>query len=192
MPRLFLSYRKSDSVYATAAVADRLARHFGQENVFRDRDSLPLGAVYPRRILSALERSDVVLALVGASWLDASDRAGRRRLDDPEDWVRLELRMAFERGIPVVPVLLDDTPMPEARLLPADIAALNLSTYWHVRHQTFESDVRGLIHGLAGAEERPPKAPEPQVGQNVQHNQSNGSGPFFANQSGPQNITWRP
>ena len=192
MPRVFLSYRKSDSVYATAAIADRLARHYGQENVFRDRDSLPLGAVFPRRILSALERCDVVLALVGASWLDATDRAGRRRLDDPDDWVRMELRMAFERDIPVVPVLLDGTPMPAADLLPADIAALNLSTYWHVRHQTFDSDVRGLIRGLSGDEERPAKAPEPQARQNVQHNHSNGSGPFFANQGGPQNITWRP
>ncbi|MEO6082493.1 MAG: toll/interleukin-1 receptor domain-containing protein [Umezawaea sp.] len=191
MPRVFLSYRKSDSVYATAAVADRVARQFGQENVFRDRDSLPLGVAYPRRILSVLERSDIVLALVGAAWLDVRDGAGRRRLDDPEDWVRMELRMAFEREIPVVPVLLDGTPMPEARLLPADIAALNLSTYWHVRHQSFESDVRGLIRGLTGDGERPPSAPEPQAGQNVQHNQSNGSGPFFANQ-GHQIINGRP
>jgi hypothetical protein len=146
--RLFVSYRIDDSVYATAAIAERLVRVFGDENVFRDRDALALGAVYPQKIRRALERCDTVLAVVGPSWLEITDSAGQRRLDDPQDWVRMELRMAFERGIPVVPVLLDDTPLPDFRRLPADITQLTLSTYWQVRHQSFESDVRGLIDGL--------------------------------------------
>lgn len=146
--RLFVSYRIDDSVYAAAAIADRLVQVFGTENVFRDRDSLALGAIYPQKIRRALERCDTVLAVVGPSWLDARDSSGRRRLDDPQDWVRTELRMAFERDIPVVPVLLDDTPLPDPRRLPGDITALTLSTYWQVRHQSFESDIRGLIDGL--------------------------------------------
>jgi hypothetical protein len=146
--RLFVSYRIDDSAYATAAIADHLAQVFGAENVFRDRDALALGEIYPAKIRRAVERCDIVLAIVGPSWLEARDSSGQRRLDNPQDWVRTELRMAFERDIPVVPVLLDDTPLPEFRQLPADITALTLSTYWQVRHQSFESDVRGLIDGL--------------------------------------------
>jgi hypothetical protein len=147
--RLFVSYRIDDSVYATAAIADRLGQVFGPENVFRDRDALALGAIYPTKIRRALERCDTVLAVVGPSWLEIRDSSGQRCLDNPQDWVRTELRMAFERDIPVVPVLLDDTPLPDPRRLPADITALSLSTYWQVRHQSFESDIRGLIDGLS-------------------------------------------
>ncbi|MGB3441511.1 MAG: toll/interleukin-1 receptor domain-containing protein [Actinophytocola sp.] len=148
VPRLFVSYRIDDSVYAAAAIADQLTKVFGAENVFRDRDALALGELYPKKIRRALERCDIVLAVVGPSWLDVRDSAGQRRLDDPDDWVRTELRMAFDRDIPVVPVLLDGTPLPDFGQLPADITALTLSTCWQVRHQSFESDVRGLIDRL--------------------------------------------
>ncbi|MGH3875578.1 MAG: toll/interleukin-1 receptor domain-containing protein [Actinophytocola sp.] len=146
--RLFVSYRINDSVYATAGIADRLARHFGRENVFRDRDTLALGAMYPTSIRRALERCDTVLAVIGSAWLEIRDSSGQRCLDNPRDWVRTELRMAFERGIPVVPVLLDDTPLPDPSRLPDDLAPLTLCTFWQVRHQSFDSDVRGLIDGL--------------------------------------------
>lgn len=149
--RLFVSYRIDDNVYAAAAIAERLTRTFGPENVFRDRDSLTLGVLYPAKIRRALERCDTVLAVVGPSWLEIRDSSGRRCLDNPQDWVRTELRMAFERDIPVVPVLLDDTPLPDPRRLPADITALSLSTYWQVRHQSFESDIRGLIRGVSSS-----------------------------------------
>jgi hypothetical protein len=145
---LFVSYRIDDSVYATGAISDRLAQFFGRENVFRDRDTLALGAMYPKSIRRALERCDTVLAVMGPSWLEIRDGSGQRCLDNPQDWVRTELRMAFERDIPVVPVLLDATPLPDPGRLPADIAALALCTFWQVRHQSFESDVRGLIEGL--------------------------------------------
>jgi hypothetical protein len=146
--RLFVSYRINDAVYAAAAIADRLAQAFGSENVFRDRDTLALGELYPKKIRRALEQCDTVLAVVGPSWLEGKDSIGQRRLDNPWDWVRTELRMAFERDIPVVPVLLDNTPLPDPRRLPTNITALTLSTYWQVRHQSFESDIRGLIDGL--------------------------------------------
>lgn len=183
-PRLFVSYRIDDSAYAAGAVADRLAAHF---RVFRDRDSLRLGSSYPKQIRRALERSDVVLAMLGPSWSEIRDGAGRRRLDDPRDWVRTELRMAFEREIPVVPVLLDHTPLPEPARLPADLAPLCRSTCWYVRRETFESDVRGLIHGIAeltGAGASPP----PPTGISTQHNHASGRGQIIANQGGDQTI----
>jgi hypothetical protein len=186
-PRLFISYRIDDSAYAAGAVADRLAARFGQANVFRDRDSLSLGSVYPKKIRRALERSDVVLAVVGPSWLDIRDRAGRRRIDDPRDWVRAELRMAFERDIPVVPVLLDHTPLPEPARLPADLAPLSRSTCWYLRRETFESDVRGLVDGIADLTGSSAPPPRP-TGAHTQNNHASGRGRIIANQGGDQTI----
>ncbi len=184
MPRLFVSYRVDDSVHAVIAIADRLAGRFGQHNVFRDRDSLPLGTLYPGKIRRALERSDTVLAMIGPLWLDIRDTSGRRRLDHPRDWVRTELSMAFERDIPVIPVLLDDTPLPRFDQLPPDVGKLSLSSYWQVRHRSFESDVRGLIDALtvASAPDRPSDARE---GFGGQHN-SSVHGDVFSVQYGNQ------
>jgi hypothetical protein len=187
VPRLFVSYRVDDSVHATIAIADQLARHFGAGNVFRDRDSLPLGALYPRRIRRALERCDTVLAVIGPQWLEARDARGARRLDDPQDWVRTELRMAFQRGIPVVPVLLDQAELPGRSRLPADIHLLSLSTYWQVRSQSFASDIRGLIDHLVPMDGQSP-SPQPEAPHNVQHNSSSGNSWIVASQGGSQII----
>jgi hypothetical protein len=188
VPRIFVSYRIHDSVYAAGAVADRLAVRFGKARVFRDRDSLSLGSMYPKKIRRALEKSDVVVAVIGPSWLDARDGAGRRRLDEPGDWVRTELRMAFEKEIPVVPVLLDHTPLPLPDRLPAALAPLSRSTCWHVRHETFDSDVRGLIDGIdgivGGTGGMPPPPP---MGTSTQHNHARGRGQVIANQ-GPGQL----
>ncbi len=185
MPKVFVSYRINDSVHATAAIADRLARRLGPENVFRDRDSLPLGALYPRRIRRAVEQCDTVVAVIGPLWLDIRGAAGGRLLDDPRDWVRSELRTAFDRSTPVVPVLLDGTPLPDQGSLPADLALLGLCTYWEVRHKSFEADVRGLLDRLVG----PAAEPEPAAGRFVQHNTATGGGRLIANQ-GDQVIHW--
>lgn len=186
MLRLFVSYRVDDSVHAVIAIADRLAGRFGPDNVFRDRDSLPLGALYPRRIRRALERSDTVLAMIGPLWLDIRDTSGRRRLDHPRDWVRTELSMAFERDIPVIPVLLEETPLPKPDQLPPDIEKLSLSSYCQVRHRSFESDVRGLIEGLTAAS-APDRPSDTRQGFGGQHN-SSGHGDVFAVQNGNQYI----
>ncbi|MFD9698661.1 toll/interleukin-1 receptor domain-containing protein [Lentzea sp. NPDC059081] len=181
MRRIFLSYRINDSVHATAAIATHLARHYGQDNVFRDRDSLPLGSIYPRRIRREVERADVVLAVIGPSWLSIRNKNGERCLDDERDWVRTELRMAFDRGIRVVPVLLDGTPLPAPEMLPGDLRLISHSMYWQVRHRTFESDVNGLIATLDG--DRPAAPPAPQAGPQ-QHNTATGGGTVYANQGG--------
>ena len=190
MRRIFLSYRINDSVHATAAISGLLAQHYGAANVFRDRDSLPLGSVYPRRIRRELERADVVIAVIGPSWLTIRNKNDERCLDDERDWVRTELRMAFERDIPVVPVLLDGTPLPDRSQLPADIALISLSMYWQVRHRTFESDVRGLIANLEGGEQAAPGTGT--GGQRVMTNTASHGGTVISNQGdGPMNVNQR-
>ncbi len=189
MPRLFISYRVADSVHVAAAITDRLARHFGAGNVFRDRDSSQLGEVYPAKIRRALERCDVVLVLIDARWLDARDESGRHRLEAPGDRVRTELRMAFERRIPVVPVLLDGAPLPRPEDLPVELAPLSAHTFWHVRHRSFESDVRGLIDGLP-ADTTGHETSSVPPGRNIQTVNADRS-TVYANQ-GHQVITVRP
>lgn len=188
MRRIFLNYRIKDSVHATAAISDLLAQHYGQDNVFRDRDSLPLGAAYPRRIRRELERADVVLAVIGPSWLTIRTKDGERCLDDERDWVRTELRMAFERDMQVVPVLLDDTPLPGRSQLPADIALLSLSMYWQVRHRTFGADVRGLIAELDGERTKPPE--REQTGNRVSNTATKGGTVFSSH--GNMNVNQGP
>ncbi|WP_051386074.1 toll/interleukin-1 receptor domain-containing protein [Actinokineospora inagensis] len=191
MCKVFVNYRVDDSIHATIAITTRLAQHFGGENVFRDGDSLPPGSVYPPRIRRALERADTVLAVLGPEWLNVRDSAGRRRLADPHDWVRAELRMAFERGIPVVPVLLDDAKFPEPEELPSDIGQLHWTSYWPIRRQTFTSDLEGLIgHIDPTTPPRGARAAQTGIASSIsQSNVVNGDGRIFANQGhGDQTI----
>lgn len=189
MTKIFLSYRTDDSTYVVDRVRELLGTHFGHANVFRDRDSVALGDAYPRRIRRALERADVVLAIIGPRWLGV-DQSGRRRIDDPRDWVRTELRMAFERDIRVVPVLLDGTPLPTRDALPVELGSLSISTYWQVRHTTVDQDVRGLIErlGLPTDRGRPTTGPERSgPARYEQHNMPQSGGTVYAAQ-GEQHI----
>lgn len=161
MTGIFLSYRTSDSAHAVKTIADRLAAHFGREQVFRDQDSLALGSLYPQRIRAAVRRADVVLAIIGPNWLDARDPLGRRRIDSGRDWVRFELRTALDLGIPVVPILLDGTPLPDKGDLPRDLGRLSVCTYWPVRGRTIESDLAGLIARLEAMLPGPPPPRRP-------------------------------
>src|SRR5439155_16774635 len=118
-----ISYRREDSTPVAGRLHDRLRAEFGDENVFMDFDSIPYGVDFREHIKSTLERADVVVAVVGPGWLGAQNEASRR-IDDPTDFVRLEIAGALQRGIPVIPVLVDDTPMPQVENLPADLKGL--------------------------------------------------------------------
>lgn len=189
MRSIFLSYRAVDSVHATAAISAELADHFGRVCVFRDHDSLTPGALYPGHIRQALAACDTMLAVIGPHWLAARYPGGARCIDDPKDWVRLELITAFRRRVPVVPLLLDQTPLPAPDRLPDDVAALAVSNFWQIRHQTLPADVRGLIEQLdPGAAALPARRASA-----VQHNTANDNGVVFAVQGGDQHVNtpWR-
>ncbi|MFI5535051.1 toll/interleukin-1 receptor domain-containing protein [Nocardia sp. NPDC051900] len=188
---IFLNYRIVDSVYAVNEISKQMARHLGRARVFRDVDSLALGRLYARRIRRALEECDTMVSVIGSYWLDARDERGLRRIDDDRDWVRMELVTAFARGIPVVPVLLDDTSLPSPDQLPADIRALSQSQYWHIRYRTVEEDVRGLLRHLAPGADIRPDGPDRAAQQGPQNNQINvakDGSVVHANQNGTQNI----
>jgi hypothetical protein len=153
--RVFLSYRREDSSDVTGRIYDRLVGHFGTDNVFKDVDSIPLGVDFRTHISGAVELCDVVLTIIGPRWLSAQDSAGARRLDDPCDFVRLEVGAALEREIPVIPVIVGGATMPTPEELPEAIREIAFRNGTSVRPDPdFHRDMDRLI--AAVGEGKPP------------------------------------
>ncbi|MFJ9892597.1 tetratricopeptide repeat protein [Streptomyces sp. NPDC091280] len=147
---VFVNYRTADTGYGAAACYELLARVFGAERVFRDCVSMLPGELYPRAIREALEETRVLLVLIGPDWFAEEPGGGRRLVDREEDWVRREIRRAFERDIPVVQVSLDGAPVVVADELPTDIARLASCQAVRVSHRALGDDVRRLVDGITG------------------------------------------
>ena len=121
MAEIFLSYRRDDSTSATGRLADALEAHFGDDRVFRDRE-IGAGDNFVEAIRRSVGSATVVLVVVGRHWLGARDASGQRRLDDPGDFVRLEIELALAARAAVVPVLVEGAAMPSAADLPPSLA----------------------------------------------------------------------
>src|SRR5690349_17123265 len=121
---IFVSYRREDSRHVAGRLYDRLCDHFGPGAVFMDVDSIEPGLDFAEAIERAVGRCRAVLVLIGGSWTAVRDEQGRRRLDDPDDLVVLEVRAALERDVRVIPVLVDGAPAPRRVDLPAELAPL--------------------------------------------------------------------
>lgn len=148
MSDIFLSYRRQDSSSATGRLADRLEQHFGAHRVFRDYDSIVAGADFADAIRRAIGVSTVVLAVVGPDWLDIRNAEGQRRLDDPGDFVRLEIESALEAEVPVIPVLVEGARMPEAEALPESLRAFSRCQAVELAESRWRDDVERLIRQL--------------------------------------------
>lgn len=147
--RLFVSYRRADSEASAGRVADALARQFGKARVFLDTGSMPLGPAFMRVLETELARADVVIVIIGKSWASiANDRGPRLQQDD--DTVRYEVSRALRDGKNVVPVLIDDAPMPSRENLPEDLRGLHDVTFKSVRNASFASDFDALVDGVLG------------------------------------------
>src|SRR3954466_5049124 len=124
MARIFISYRRQDSAYVAATLSDKLQQHFGTDSVFFDVDNIPLGVDFRDYIGDAVGECDVLLVMIGDQWLDSSDAHGRRRIDDPADFVRIEIEAAFKRKIPIVPILVGDAVLPAPENLPESVRGI--------------------------------------------------------------------
>ena len=149
MAQIFLSYRRSDSAYVAASLSEKLQQHFGKESVFFDIDTIPLGVDFREYIGNAVGQCDVLLAIIGEQWVRAVDDKGNRRIDNPSDFVRIEIESALKRDIPVIPVLVDEVKMPSADDLPASIQSIVYRNATELRagrdlHQHMELLVEGL------------------------------------------------
>src|SRR6478672_12895665 len=145
LPRIFVSYRREDGAASAGRLGDRLAREFGGDRVFMDVDSIPLGTDFVKRLADEVQACDALLVVIGPQWIDIRDENGDRRLDDPNDFVRVEIRAALKRNIPVIPILLDGTKIPKGNLLPEDIRPLAVRNALDLRHNSFQKDLDRLI-----------------------------------------------
>lgn len=146
MARIFLSYRRDDTADIVGRIDDRLVEAFGRDNVFKDVDSIPLGEDFRTHLSDAIGQCDALLVLIGQNWIDAADDDGNRRLDADGDYVRLEVELALQRNISVVPVLLQDALMPEAEDLPPSIQSLAFRNATKVRPDPdFHHDLERII-----------------------------------------------
>lgn len=150
MGSIFLSYRRSDSEGYAGRLWDRIAAKFGTRNVFMDVDSIDPGDRFPEILAQALESSDVLVAIVGPNWV-GSTREGKRRIDEKEDFVRVEVAGAMSRGILVIPVLVGGATLPPPKELPHDLATLASFNAIEVRHTRFDDDVQPLLAALDAA-----------------------------------------
>jgi hypothetical protein len=144
MGGIFISYRREDSADITGRIADHLATRYGKPAVFKDVDNIPYGAAFPAFIRQQLAACSVCLVVIGPRWL-APGPDGRRRLDDPGDFVRLEIETALALGRVVVPVLVNGATMPPPGWLPPSLARLHYVNAALVRlDPDFTTDVRRL------------------------------------------------
>jgi cytolethal distending toxin subunit A len=148
MRGIFISYRREDAEGQAGRLFDDLAKQFGEHSVFMDVAGIEPGRDFRRAIDEQVASCGVLLAMIGKNWLDAKDQSGRRRLDDPMDFVRLETASAMKREIPVIPVLVQGASMPRAEQLPPDLAELSYRNGVELTHARWDSDVQVLVKAL--------------------------------------------
>ena len=146
---IFVSYRHEDSRHQTDRLFDRLEDRFGAGQVFQDVDSIPLGLDFRKVLTERVAGCDLCVAVIGDAWLSIAGKSGTRRIDDPADFVRIEIEAALGRNIPVIPVLVGNASVPQVEELPESLRELAYRQGLHVRPDPdFRHDVERLIRGI--------------------------------------------
>src|SRR5512138_2905984 len=125
MARIFISYRRQDSPSMTGRIYDKLESTFGSDKVFRDIDDIGAGQDFRAKIAQEIDKSDILLVIIGPKWESITNSQGNRRLDDPNDFVRLEVEEGLKNSKKIViPVLVENAPMPRPESLPQSLREL--------------------------------------------------------------------
>jgi hypothetical protein len=148
MNGIFISYRRQDSGGYAGRLYDNLRSRFGAR-VFQDVDSIADGEIFTTVLERALSESEVALTIIGPTWLTCTDEEGRRRLDDPNDWIRIETQTLLNRSIRVIPILVGGARMPRAVDLPEELRALVTRQSRELRDTAWDADVRALVQRLS-------------------------------------------
>ena len=157
--KIFINYRRANSIGTAGRLRDRLARSFGQQNLFMDVDDIPAGVDFIAELKSHVAKCRVFLVIIGPNWLDVKEETGERRLDSPDDFVTIEIAAALERDIRVIPVLVDGAHMPKADQLPEAIKSLGRRNAVEVRNTQFGRDSEALIARVRDALGKSPTSP---------------------------------
>jgi len=121
---IFINYRRGDDPGFTQALFSRLEQAFPPERLFMDVDNIAPGLDFVQVLNDQVARCDVLIAVIGKNWLDAADESGERRLDNPDDFVRIEIESALSQKKRVIPVLVNDAKMPRSTELPEELEAI--------------------------------------------------------------------
>lgn len=156
---MFISYRRNDAPHAAGRIADHLASRFGEQSVFRDVDAIEVAVDYKHRLLNAISSCDVLLAVIGPTWSSLRDR-----LHDEKDVLRQELECALALRTSVVPILIDQTPMPKEEDLPATLRGLERLQAHRINDSTFRIDLDRLVAVLEKCHSKPVDIPVPGPG----------------------------
>lgn len=147
MAGIFISYRRDDSPGHAGRIFDRLRSRFGSDAVFMDVAAIEAGVDFVEALHAAVGSCDALVAVIGPQWFSAAPD-GRRRLDDPHDFVRLEIAGALERNIRVLPVLVEGASLPPTADLPDDLRALTRRQAVELRDSRWDDDIERLVHAL--------------------------------------------
>jgi len=168
MSTVFISYRREITAGEARALFNELLEKLGKNSVFMDVDSIALGRDFRSALQKTLDSCDLMLVLIGRDWANVKDEEGRTRLENPGDFVRLEIGAALRRDIVVTPILVQGAHMPAPEHLPADIRDLVYRNGFELSHNRWESDVAEMIRRLgldiskaAGQVEQSASAPAP-------------------------------
>ncbi len=143
--RIFISYRRKETGAHAGRLRDHLAARFGDEQLFMDVENLEPGVDFHKVIRAVVATCAVQVVVIGPGWAAATDERGHRRLDDPDDLVRIEVEAALAREVRVIPVLIEQAAMPRPGELPESLAGLVRRQALRVRHETFRADADRLV-----------------------------------------------
>jgi len=146
--KLFINYRREDTRHAAGRLYDRLIQRFGDDQVFMDIDQIEPGEDFVEVINRKVGTCDIAIVAIGRHWLHATDESGKRRLDDEDDFVRMEIVAALQRNIRVIPVLVDGARMPGKHDLPEALAPLSRRNAIELSETRFHADVNRLIEAI--------------------------------------------
>jgi hypothetical protein len=145
---VFISYRRDDASGEGGRLADTIRHEFGEDSVFMDTSDIPLGEEWPAALRGAVQNASVVLAVIGPGWLTAQDEYGRRRLDDPDDWVRQEIQLGLELDKTIMPLLVRHSSMVPPVALPPEISSLSSRHAFSIRTESWPHDVQFVLREL--------------------------------------------
>lgn len=160
---IFISYRRSDSAGYAGRLYDYLKNYFGEDRLFFDVDTIKPGVDFEQKIKMELDHSGAVLVLIGDHWLDIKDINGNRRLDDPHDYVRLEVESALTKNVTVIPVLLQGVQMPSGNELPGPLYDFSRRNAVRLSDENWHSDLNILTAVLKNVLEIPGSLKEQRI-----------------------------
>jgi hypothetical protein len=146
---VFICYRREDSAGFAGRIYDRLVQGLGRDNVFIDVDNIEPGLDFVEVLSERLGKCDALIALIGRDWISSTVKGDRRRIDDPHDFVRIEIEAALDRSVRLIPVLVDGATMPRREELPDSLQKLRHRQAIEISHNRFDSDVERLTRALS-------------------------------------------